>query len=101
MPNIGTWIFKILKHLYKTTIISGYIKKIYLLSRSLKYFCFSLMEEKYLLFLYYPSLSWFIRGIPILDTAKTRQQAQNGVTHARPKLRLGLITLLVLPEMEP
>lgn len=58
------------------------------------------MEEKYLLFLYYPSLSWFIRGIPILDTAKTKQ-AQNGVTHARPKLRLGLITLLVLPEMEP
>lgn len=51
------------------------------------------MEEKYLLYLYYPSLSWFIPGIPILDTAKTRQQAQNGVTHARPKLKLGLTTL--------
>lgn len=59
------------------------------------------MEEKYLLYLYYPSLSWFIRGIPVLDMAKTRQQAQNEVTHARPKLRLGLTTLLVLPEMEP
>ena len=52
--------------------------------KKLKTRYFFSMGEKYLLFLYYSSLSWFISRISILDIVKTRQQAQNGVTHAKP-----------------